>query len=339
MAKKAAVGKARSPARASGRTRAKLQVVQNDPPQAKANILTRAGDHVLGGVRNSYRPDPVPAGAGRIHRAFHVGADVLERRVFQVPVNELVVRPAGLAMKGAGHAVTVASSLSQRLHAKNANSPLRFPLSSGRGPAAQSTWIAGGMMMAPGIMTAGLSRALAAQEAGASNVGQIGAGVMGVARAATVPAAVGLGLHAIGRFAGLSTKALLGKYLLGGSIAYNAGSGAVQALKEGKGATGTAKAAAWGALNTFFPVEAMKEGVAAWRGLANGPQRLDAGDARSFAAANERYHAMRSAAGEADQAKKRRGYVVASGRRGFGNPNNQRSAQASLGHRYEGPGA
>lgn len=183
------------------------------------------------------------------------------------------------------------------------------------------------------VLAAGAHAALAytnAKNAGDSEVSAIGQGIGAGVATAALPLAAG-GVASLAMKTGLVSKtamAVVGKAALPLSIAGTAAYYGWRAMQEGKGVSGTAKAAAWGALNGAIPVDLAMQAYGAIKGDKPAPGAT--AQARQPAPSAEQTQAFTSL-NEKFQSSGPQPEANGEGKRGYANPKTQRAAQEARG--------
>lgn len=302
----------------------------------RPNALIRGGNHLLGKVRDSYRPDPPPAEAGRLYRGVHKAADVFERHVAYAPTNA-VRGTVGLAMKGAGHAAAVANTIPRPSYgsvntALGASGVAVAAASGYRKAREEGSGVAGAAFR--GIKDAAVPATVAFGRPAGEMLGHVGRGMTSFAgemlngvsseRALLATGAAALdmpGLSAVIApeiYLGMGAGAMGWAARGAGAILRGVGHVAAPAIGIMGGVEGSkedanrARGFVRGAVRALDPT-----GIFMHRGLAEravdrvagGPQHLGSDHAnKQFAEANERYKLMHQASHETDPGKKRVGY-------------------------------
>lgn len=166
---------------------------------------------------------------------------------------------------------------------------------------------------------------------GQSEMRAVGEGATAAAATAIFPLAAAGAAHAAVK-SGMASKAALaiaGKAALPLSIVGTAAYYGWRAMQEGRGAAGTAKAVAWGAVNGLIPVDLARQ---AYDGIASSrnstaharPANLTPEQQQSFASLDQQFTEARRAPApeEANDGK---------GKKGWANPATQRAAQEKRG--------
>lgn len=183
------------------------------------------------------------------------------------------------------------------------------------------------------VVATGAHAALAyttAKNAGKGELASIAEGGIAAATSAALPLAAG-GVAGLAVKAGLVSKAALtiaGKAALPLSIAGTAAYYGWRAMQEGKGVSGTAKAAAWGALNGAIPVDLAMQAYGAIKGDKPAPGAT--AQARQPAPSAEQTQAFTSL-NEKFQSSGPQPEANGEGKRGYANPKTQRAAQEARG--------